>query len=456
MSADSGIRALARTWGPGAIIEGAGELAPFASDNKISGAPPLAVVRPATVEQVVELVHACRAGRVALIPRGAGTGTVGGAVPESPAVVLDTARMDRILEIDPGDRIARVEPGVVTERFQKEVERHGLMYPPDPASADRCTLGGNAATNAGGLRAVKYGVTGEYVMGLVVVTGEGEVLKTGYRTRKGVVGYDLTHLFVGSEGTLGIIVELTLRLVRRPPARRVMTASFRDLAHCARGVRAVLDADAAPCAIELVDAACVEAVEKLGKVVSIQGPYLLIEVDGCADEVERGIVEIDGLLKGLGAAMRTAADDAEAKALWDARRAISDALKDAAPKKMAEDVTVPISKLVALLEGVRDLAGPLGLATVSYGHAGDGNLHVNALYDPAEPGATERVAAFREALFDLTLRLGGTMSGEHGVGIAKRLFIGKELSPASLELHRRIKRALDPDNILNPGKIWPA
>ncbi|MCC6160159.1 MAG: FAD-binding protein [Deltaproteobacteria bacterium] len=454
MPPDSFLQALETHFVPDRVIRDAGALDPYARDNKVEGVPPLAVVCPQGEDEVVRLVRLCREHHVPVVPRGAGTGTVGGAVPESRCVAVDLTRMNRVLEIHPGDMIARVEPGIVTEVFQAEVERTGLFYPPDPASADRCTIGGNVATNAGGLRAVKYGVTGDWVPALSAVLADGRVLRTGHRTRKGVVGYDLTHLFVGSEGTLGIITEITVRLARRPETRRTLIASFADLPSCARGVQAILAGSVIPSAIELVDAECVGAARTAGHLSDFDGPYLLIEVDGRTNDVMRDIAEIGALMREGGATVTTARDEAESRALWDARRALSDALRDAAPKKMSEDITVPLSRLVDVLAGVRELAAPRGLRHVSYGHAGDGNLHVNILYDPTEPCIQERVAAFRSDLFDLTLRLGGTMSGEHGVGIAKRPFIARELSPQSLAAHRAIKQALDPDGLMNPGKIW--
>lgn len=454
MPADPFLRELEARFAPECVIRDAGALDPYARDNKVEGVPPVAVVCPRSEDDVVRLVRLCAEHRVPVVPRGAGTGTVGGAVPESRCVAVDLTRMNRVLEIDPGDMIARVEPGIVTDVFQARVERAGLFYPPDPASADRCTLGGNVATNAGGLRAVKYGVTGDWVLALSAVLADGRVLRTGHRPRKGVVGYDLTHLFVGSEGTLGVISEITVRLARRPEARRTLIASFADLSRCARGVQAILAGPVLPSAIELVDAECVVAARDAGHASPFDGPYLLIEVDGRPGDVVRDIAEIGALVRDHGATVTMARDEVESRALWDARRAISDALRDAAPKKMSEDITVPLSRLVDVLDGVRELAAPRALRHVSYGHAGDGNLHVNILYDPAEPGVIDRVAAFRSDLFDLTLRLGGTMSGEHGVGIAKRPFIARELSPVSLAAHRAIKQALDPEGLMNPGKIW--
>ncbi|MCB9475974.1 MAG: FAD-binding protein [Deltaproteobacteria bacterium] len=451
------LQSLVDRLGPDAVLLDPDTLAPYAKDNKTSGLAPIAVVRPASTEDVQATVEFCHERKIALIARGAGSGTVGGAVPEREAVVLDLCRMTEVLWLDEMSMTVAAQAGMITEDLQRHVAKFGLSYPPDPASADRSTIGGNAATNAGGLRAVKYGVTGDYVLGLTVVLADGRVMKTGVQTRKGVVGYDLTHLFVGSEGTLGIITELTLRLVRAPETARTLVASFDDLESCARGVQAILASPVLPAAIELVDEQCVRAIQEAGAgQVAFQAPFLLVEVDGRAAVVDEELAILDEALRATGAVTRVASDEAQTKALWDGRRAISESLKKVSPAKVSEDITVPIAKLVELLRGVSEIAKPKGLTHLAYGHAGDGNLHVNVLFDPAVEGVRERVEAFRGELFDLTLRLGGTMSGEHGVGIAKRPFIDRELSPVSLEMHRRIKAALDPDNLLNPGKIWPA
>ncbi len=433
------------------------DLAIYDHDNKVTGIAPSLVLRPGSTQDVQAIMKICYENRLPILPRGAGTGNVGGAVCVSPAVVLDLTRMNRIISLDAISMTVRVEAGLVTAALQNTVEKSGLFYPPDPASADECTIGGNAATNAGGLRAVKYGVTGDYVLGLQGVLADGRLLSTGAATRKGVVGYDLTSLFVGSEGTLGIICELTLRLTRKPESRRTMIASFGDLRHCAKGIEVVLQSPVLPAALELVDKQSVAAAEQVSfRPLGIDAPFLLIELDGRKDVVDEETAMLDALLKAIGAKTRVAVDDRQTKNIWDARRVISTALKKVAPKKVAEDIAVPISKLADAIEGITKLASTLGLRHAVYGHAGDGNLHVNVLFDPDEPGVSSKVEQFRSRLFDLTLELNGTISGEHGIGIAKRPFIARELSAVSLEMHKALKKQFDSRGILNPGKIWPA
>jgi glycolate dehydrogenase FAD-linked subunit len=432
------------------------ERAIYDHDNKVTGIAPSLVLRPGSTQDVQSVMKICCEKRLPIVPRGAGTGNVGGAVCVSPAVVLDLTRMNRIISLDTISMTVRVEAGLLTERLQNYVEEVGLFYPPDPASADECTIGGNAATNAGGLRAVKYGVSGDYVLGLQVVLADGRLLSTGTATRKGVVGYDLTSLFVGSEGTLGVICELTLRLTRKPERRRTMIASFGDLRHCAKGIEVVLQSPVLPAALELVDEQSVAAAKQTGSApTGYDAPFLLIELDGRKEVVDSEVAMLDLLLTATGAKTRVAVDDRQTKDIWDARRAISTALKEVAPKKLAEDIAVPISKLADAIGGITKLASSMGLRHAVYGHAGDGNLHVNVLYDPACEGVSSKVEEFRSRLFDLTLELNGTISGEHGIGIAKRAFIARELSAVSLEMHKLLKKQFDHRGILNPGKIWP-
>ncbi len=438
------------------VWRGERECAPYNHDNKITGLTPIYVLRPGSVPEVQGVMRICNEHGLPVIARGAGTGNVGGAVCEGPAVMLDMMRMDRIIALDSVSMTVKVEAGLITQKLQTTVEEAGLFYPPDPASADACTIGGNAATNAGGLRAVKYGVTKDYVLGLRVVLADGRLLETGRATRKGVVGYDLTSLFVGSEGTLGVICELTLKLVRRPDCRKTMAASFMDIEHCAEGVEKILQSPVLPSGIEMVDEYCLAAVERSGKDLrGITAPFLLIELDGRKNVVEEEAALLDEILTKIGAKTRVAENEKQSREIWDARRVISDALKEMAPKKIAEDVAVPISALAKTLGEIEQLAKRLALQHAVYGHAGDGNLHVNVFFDPDEQGAPEKIEEFRGALFDLTLDNGGTISGEHGVGISKRPFIARELSAVSLDLHRSMKELFDPRGILNPGKIWP-
>jgi glycolate dehydrogenase FAD-linked subunit len=450
-------RPLLRLFGADAVIVEPGDLAAFATDAKIEGRPPLAVVLAATADQVQTLVRWCAAHRVPLIPRGAGTGTVGGATPETRAVVLDLSRMNRILAIDTDNLLADLEPGVILADLQTAVEAQGLFYGPDPASATTCSVGGNVATNAGGLRAIKYGVTGDWIKGLDVVLPSGELIHTGTRTRKGVVGYDLTSLLVGSEGTLGVITSITVRLEPKPAAKQTLLAVFAELREAGDAVLAVLRGPVTPAAMELMDAATIKAVgDRIGDLIPPDHAALLLEVDGEPNAVAREAEALETLLGGAKATwVKRADDDRQAKQLWAARRAISPAMYEIRPKKMADDVTVPIARLVELFEGVAAIAAEQRVLHACYGHAGDGNVHVNFPYDPKNGDETHRATVAREQALRLALRLGGTLSGEHGVGIAKRAFLPWEQTPALIEIQKRLKLAFDPLNIMNPGKIFP-
>ncbi|MBZ0270793.1 FAD-binding protein [bacterium] len=446
---------LAEAVGGANVLTTPDALAPFAEDAKFRGQPPVLAVRAGSIDDVARVVGIARDAKTPVIPRGAGTGVVGGAVPESPVIVLDLSRMTRIHDFHPRDMTVGAEAGVITGDLHRFVEARGLFYPPDPASADSCSIGGNAATNAGGLRALKYGVTGNYVLAMTVVLANGEAIRVGGDTRKQAVGYDLRHLFVGSEGTLGVICDLTLRLVRKPDAHRALVASFADIASALGGVARVLESDVLPAALELVDEPCVRAVERVkGISLPYAAPYLLVEVDGREENVRDDIERLGVLLEQAGATAHLAMDESQRERLWSVRRAVSESLSATAPKKLADDITVPLSAIADLILGARKIGEARGLSAVCYGHAGDGNVHVNVLYDPETPGEKDAVHAFREDLFELTWKLRGTISGEHGVGISKRPYFARELSPGVVNAHRAIKRALDPNNILNPGKIW--
>ena len=439
------------------VLTGPVDLQAYSLDAKVRGKAPLAVVRPASTSEVRQVMAACHKARCAVIPRGAGTGNVGGAVPETDAIVLETVRMNRILEISADEQLARAQAGVVNDRLDKEAGKYGLIYAPDPASHETCTLGGNAATCAGGLRAVRYGVTKNHVLGLSVVLADGRLIQTGVRTKKGVVGYDLTELFIGSEGTLGVITELTVRLMPKPETQLTLIALFDELADAGRCVVALLKSGVVPTVCELMDKKTLEAV----RLVSEDAPewdanLLLMEVTGHKEGVVADAKRIGQVCRETGAKkVHTAKDESESKKLWAARKSISPALYKLRPHKEAEDVTVPIPKLVALIEALREIAQSHGVLWAAYGHAGDGNLHANLLVDPKNEDEFLRVQKARKELFERVVEIGGTISGEHGVGSSKRDFIGLELSPDTLDVMRSIKRALDPNNILNPGKIFP-
>lgn len=441
----------------GSLLLGEGDRLAYGSDNSRREAMPDAVALPASVDEVAALVRACRAARTPLVARGRGTNTTGAAVPIAGGVVVSLERMDRIKEIAPDDRLAVVEPGVTNGDLQRAVAAHGFFWAPDPTSADYATVGGNLACNAGGPRAVKYGACRDNVLGLVAVTGAGEVIRTGSRTTKGAVGYDLTRLLVGSEGTLALIVEATLKLTPLPAARRTLRASYASVAAAARAVAHVMAQPATPCALEFMDGRAVALVMARG--VSLPagtGALLLIEADGDPDSIAATVEAIARAASVEGLIALERADEAETIAtLWSARKALSPALRDVAPIKINEDVVVPVSKLPALVDGLAALSAESGIPIVNFGHAGNGNLHVNLMVDPADPRQASAAPRLLARVFDLVLALGGTLSGEHGIGLAKRDFMPRAIDPATLALMRAIRRDFDPDGILNPGKLLP-
>ena len=434
----------------------AAALAAHAQDNSWRRALPLGVALPENREQVQAIVRACRGHGVPLVGRGAGTGTTGAAVPTAGGIVLSFARMDRILALRPGDRCAVVEPGVLNGDLQQALQPHGLFWPPDPSSFEICSIGGNLATNAGGPRAVKYGTTRDNVLGLVAVTGAGELIECGGPWTKDATGYDLTHLLVGSEGTLALIVEATLKLAPRPRAQAGLRVLYRDAESAAAAVSRVMTQPATPTTLEFMDARSLELLRRNGAQVPDAGAMLLIDADGDDDTLPNVLhalaqaAEGDGLL-----ALDVAMDGSAREQLWAARRALSPALKSIAPGKINEDVVVPVSRIPELVAGVQALSARFALPIVTFGHAGNGNLHVNILYHPDDAGENARAQAALPEVFALTLALGGTLSGEHGIGLAKRDFMAQAFTPATLATMRAIKRALDPDGILNPGKVLP-
>ena len=426
-------------------------------DDSRQWAMPDAVAIPENREQVAALVRACRVHRVPIVARGAGTGTAAAAVPFGGGVVVSFARMNRILAIHPADRCAVVEPGVINGDLQQALQSHGLFWPPDPSSFEHCTIGGNLATNAGGPRAVKYGATRDNVLGLVAVTGTGETIRCGGPWTKDATGYDLTHLIVGSEGTLALIVEATLRLVPRPVAQAGLRAFYRDATAAANAVSRLMRQPQAPAMLEFMDACSITLLRRNGSDVPEAGAMLLIEADGDHDTLPHTLETLASTAEGEGLLSLDVAMDGLARdRLWAARRALSPALRGIAPGKINEDVVVPVSRIPDLVAGVETLAARSQLPIVTFGHAGNGNLHVNILYHPDDADETARAHAALPQVFDLVLSLGGTLSGEHGIGTAKRDYMARAFDAPTLAAMRAVKAALDPDGILNPGKVLPA
>ena len=450
------LTALRDALGPSALLTDPSDRLAYAYDNSKRHGDPAAVALPTTHEHVAALARICHDHRIAMVGRGRGTNTTGASVPAAGALVVSFERMDRILRIDPANRIAIVEPGVLNGALQEALRSHGFFWPPDPTSAPFCTVGGNLACNAGGPRAVKYGATRDNVLALRAVDGRGRTFRCGNPTTKGAVGYDLTRLLIGSEGTLALITEATLKLVPLPEARRSLRACYADIAAAADAVARIMGQPITPCALEFMDAHAVRLVRERGADLPDAGAVLLIDVDGRRDALDDAIAAIADAARGNGLLeLREARDDAEADALWAARKALSPALRSLAPMKINEDVVVPVAALPQLIAGIDALAQEHGIRIVNFGHAGNGNIHVNLLYDPADSAQAAAAPRCLDAIFALVVALDGTLSGEHGIGLAKRDFLPRAVDPVALDLMRAIKSQFDPDGLLNPGKLLP-
>ena len=436
----------------------------YAADALLIPQAPDLVVIPADTKEVAAVARLCHEHRVPLVVRGAGTGYTGGAVPTSGGVVLSMERFNRIVEIDEANLLAVVEPNVITGHLQRAVERVGLFYPPDPASLDKSSIGGNVAECAGGPRAFKYGTTKRYVLALEAVLPTGEIVRTGSKAVKNVVGYDLTQLLVGSEGTLAIVTSITLRLIPKPPARATMTAAFDSIAGAVAAVSGLIARRVVPAAIELIDTDSLRAVEKyVGRAVaSVDASgqpaqaFLIVECDGAAAAVDEEIVRVIEACEDAGAHdIRRAASDAERETLWSVRRDLSLALRATGLLKINHDVVVPRGRVPALFEVIAGLKREYRLQIASFGHAGDGNIHVNLMVDRTDADEMARAKRAERVLFERVVALEGSISGEHGIGFAKKPYIDIELSPDVIGLMKRVKAAFDPNNILNPGKMFP-
>ncbi|WP_028852034.1 FAD-binding oxidoreductase [Thermocrispum municipale] len=422
-------------------------------------AKPLAVVLPADVEGVQATVRACAEAGVPIVPRGAGSGLSGAANAIEGCVVLVLTKLDRILEVDPGNRLAVVQPGVVNLEFREAVAKHGLFYPPDPSSYDWCTIGGNLATNAGGLCCVKYGVTTDAVLGLKVVLADGSLLATGRRTVKGVAGYDLTKLFIGSEGTLGVIVEATVALKPLPQAPATLVAAFDDTGKAGDAVARVVREGLVPSLMEIMDATSIKASEKylntdIGAGSDCQA-LLLCQSDLGGEPAKQELAAIEQLCKDAGAAFVYATDDlSEGALLLQARRVVLKAL-EVYGTWLTDDVCVPRTRIAELITGCERISERVGLRIAVVGHAGDGNMHPTIVYDAGSEDEFRRAREAFNDILDLGLSLGGTVTGEHGIGKIKQDWLAREIGPVGMRVHRQIKAALDPENLFNPGSMFP-
>ena len=435
------------------------DLIAYSFDGTFEQHLPDVVVLPETNEDVAAVVRIASQHDVPVVPRGMSSGLAGGSIPVRGGIVLSLTRMNRILEIDEENMTATVQAGVVTANLQAEVEKLGLFYPPDPASAKQSTIGGNVACNAGGPRCLKYGVTGNYVLGLTVVLADGRVVQTGGKAIKYVTGFNMNQFFVGSEGALGVITEVILRLICKPPYARTALVHFPTLADASRSVQAVLTRGLVPAAMELLDETAIECIEEamqLGLPLDVEA-LLVVESDGADEEsVCREMDAIADLCLETGASRVDVARDEEERAeLWRARRSISPSLARKAPNKLGEDITVPRSAIPEAVRRIKAISAKYGLPIVVFGHAGDGNLHPNILFDKRDPAQWEKVEQIVGEIFQVALDLGGTLSGEHGVGTFKLPYMREALGPASINIQWRVKQALDPQNIMNPGKVLP-
>lgn len=436
----------------------AAELWAYGYDNSRRHALPQVVAFATSHEQVAAAVKLCNEFSVPLVARGLGTGTTGATVPVRGGLVLSLERMRDIVDIDPANRVMVVQPGVTNQEVQDAAAAHGFFWPPDPTSAAYCSVGGNLAYNSAGPRAVKYGTPRENTLGLRAVTGAGESIRTGVYTTKGVVGYDFTRLLIGSEGTLALITEATLRLTPLPGGKRTLRAVYRDMHSAAAAVASIMAGAVTPCALEFMDGSAIDMIRGYSDSDLPQqaGAMLMLEVDGPAECLEPAAEAVARLARNEGlVALDTARSAEEVERLWQTRKALSPALRNIAPKKINEDVVVPVSNMPALIDGLAGLSSRYGIPIVNFGHAGNGNIHVNLLVDPADPQQMEHARACLSDVFDLVLALHGTISGEHGVGLEKRDFVPREIDPITLELMRKVKRQFDPNGILNPDKMFP-
>jgi len=445
--------------GPGYLLTQPEDLTAYAFDATPLTQPPAAVVRPGSAAEVSAILELANREGIPVVPRGAGTNLSGGAVPVSHGILLVLNRLDRILEIDEANLTATLQAGVILADLHREVESRGLFYPPDPSSLRVATIGGTVAEGAGGPRAVKYGTTKDYVLGLEVVLPTGEIIRTGGKTVKNVSGYNLTQFLVGSEGTLGVVTEVTVRLLPLPEAKRTGLAIFASLEAAAEAVSGIIRRRIIPRTLELMERASIALIEDYcpSGLPREAAAVLLIEVDGSQADVPYQWQRVREACREHGAQeFREAATPEEAEALWAGRRSHYAALARARPSIVIEDVTVPRQAVPAMVRAIREAAARHGIEVGLVAHAGDGNMHPDIIYDARDPEQQRRAQALAGDIFRAALALGGTITGEHGVGLLKAPYLEWQWGREGVAALRRLKRALDPNNILNPGKIFPA
>ncbi len=451
------LRQLKNAVGDGKVQTGIAERYAYSYDSQPEKGLSDVVVHAELTADVVAVLEIAAKYGIPVVARGAGSGMTGGSVPESGGIILNFERMNRIIRIDAEDRIGYCEPGVVTAEFQRAAARFGLFYPPEPASAQFSSLGGNVAESAGGLTTVKYGLTKHYTAGLVFVTADGSVVHTGVYT-DGNTPFDVGSLMLGSEGMLGIVTEIALRLVPLPREKRTLLAFYGTLVDTVRASNAVRASGAEPSVLEFMDKSCIDTVREYAgvRVPDGTGALLLVEVDGSAEDVDEAARVVEATLASLDPVeIRSASGDREREALWKLRKSTSPAIARIAPLKFNEDICVPISKIPDICRFVEELGHRRDVKVVSFGHSGDGNLHINFMTSLERPEEVARVKEAVGELFREAVRMGGTLSGEHGIGMMKRPYLGIALDPATIAFEKTVKHALDPENILNPGKMFP-
>ncbi len=418
---------------------------------------PDAVVYAKTTEQVQQIVRLANEHSIPVLPRGAGSGFTGGSLPVCGGIVLVLTLMNKIVEIDSDNLIAVVEPGVVTADLQRAVEKIGLFYPPDPASKEFSTMGGNVAECAGGPRCVKYGVTKDYILGLEVVTPQGDIIKTGGRTMKNVVGYDLTKLIVGSEGTLGVVTRIIVKLIPLPQAKKTMLVQCNTIEGATQAVSEIIRSRIIPTTLEFLDRATINCIREVSPIeMAIEcSAVLIIEVDGDIDLIEKQATEITKIIEPFGLiGCHVAESAAESEKIWQVRRNVSPSLRKVNPDKFNEDIVVPRSKVPDMIRSLERIAEQYAVDIVNFGHAGDGNIHVNVMVDLRQEGTALKMEEVMEKIFAAAIQLKGSISGEHGIGTAKSKYLAMEIDPVTLSYMKGVKEALDPNNIMNPGKIF--
>ncbi len=452
------IRALETIVGKESVLTDPSDCFTYGYDNSRRQSLPEAVVFPREEQQVVALLEQCNHFKIPVIARGRGTGTTGATVPTHGGLIISFERMNKIINIDTDNRVMVVQPGVTNQQVQDAAAQQGFFWAPDPTSAAFCTIGGNLAYNSAGPRAVKYGTCRENTLGLRAVTGKGELINCGVYTTKGVVGYDLTRLIIGSEGTLAIITEATLKLLPKTEAKRTLKATYKTIEAAAKAVSNIMAQAVTPCALEFMDANALNMVRNYSTIALPEnvGAMLMIEVDGSKASIDHdaNAVDIASRIEGHIETVKAETQD-EIKALWETRKALSPCLRKIAPKKINEDVVVPVSNMAALITGLDKLSNHYHIPIVNFGHAGNGNIHVNLLVNPDDPDEMQHAEHCLNDVFDLVISLKGTLSGEHGVGLEKRDYIYKELSQTETALMHAIKTQFDPNQLLNPDKTLP-